>query len=155
MEITLISLSVCIAAYVAYIVKDGIPQSLSATYYQLGGDGWLFQMLMCLCAFGLLPVWLEVSDDAWSFLPFLGCGSLLFVAASPCFRLPLDGSVHYGSAIVCGVSVVLWQLLEGLWDWLLFTSLIGWMGYLRYSKYMWWLECVLVSSLIGNLLRLV
>ena len=147
----LIVLTVCLVSYLAYFLKVGVPQSLSATYYMLEKNGWLFQMLMFALSFGLLPVWSSVSDDAWMFLCFLSCGGLLFVGASPLFRLPLEGKVHHISAYVCGGSAVLWQLLEGAWVWLVISFALCVLAYLKWRKFMWWLEVALMASLLGNL----
>lgn len=150
----LIVLTVCLVSYLAYFLKDGVPQSLSATYYMLGKNGWLFQMLMFALSFGLLPVWSSVSEDSWMFLCFLSCGGLLLVGASPLFKLPLESEVHHYSAYVCGASIILWQILEGLWDWVLLSAVICLVGYIRYGKLTWWVECMLMLSLVGNLFRM-
>ena len=154
MEHSLIILTVCLVLYLAYVVKGGVPKSLSATYYQLGNAGWLFQLLMLLLSFGLFPIWSELSDDSWEFLCFLGCGGLLLVGASPLFKLPLESEVHHYSAYVCGASIILWQILEGLWDWVLLSAVICLVGYIRYGKLTWWAECMLMLSLVGNLFRM-
>ena len=151
MEHSLIILTVCLVLYLAYVVKDGVPKSLSATYYQLGKAGWLFQLLMLLLSFGLFPIWSELSDDSWEFLCFLGCGGLLLVGASPLFKLPLESEVHHYSAYVCGGSAVLWQLLEGAWVWLVLCFALCALAYLKWRKFMWWLEVALMMSLLGNL----
>lgn len=155
MEYTLIGLTVCLVSYLVYFLKDGVPKSLSATYYMLGNNGWLFQLLMATLCFGLLPIWSSVSNDAWMFLCFLSCGGLLFVGASPLFRLPLEGKVHHYSAYVCGGSAVVWQLLEGAWVWLVLSFVICGLAYMKWRKFMWWLEMALMMSLLGNLWRIV
>lgn len=133
-------------------VTKGIPISLSATYYTLGGWGWLFQMVLFSVGIGIFPVWLELTE--YQFLSFLTCGGLLFVASAPFYRLPLQGAVHYSSAVVCCVSAVLWQVLDGLWDitllWFGFGGLLAlqWRG-----QYMWWIEVAVMGSLFSNLIR--
>ena len=155
MQYTLIILSIFLIAYMLYAVKDGVPQSLSATYYRFVWHGWLFQLLMAVLGFGLLPMWAELSPDALQFLCFLACGSLVFVGVSPLFKLPFEGKVHTVSAVVCGVCIVLWQLLMGMWEWLSLSALLCFVGYLCYGKHTWWLECMLMLSLLGNLWKLV
>lgn len=155
MTYTLVAITLCVASYMVYNALDGVPQSLSATYYKMGGNGWLFQLLMAVCSFGLLPVWSELSNESWEFLAFLGCGGLLFVGASPLFRLPLERKVHHYSAYVCGASAVAWQLLEGVWVWLVLSFVICGLAYMKWRKFMWWLEMALIMSLLGNLWRIV
>lgn len=126
-----------------------IPESISAIYYLLGKKGWIFQIVMVLMAVMLFFPWMEKSDDSLQFLPFLSCGSLLFVAAAPTFRLRLDGMVHYSSAIVCGVSAVLWMFLQGYGDMFLYCFILALLFTLFCPKqYMFWLECGVVASLL-------
>lgn len=135
-----------------YVTK-GIPVSLSATYYTLGRWGWLFQAVMYSTGFCILPVWLELTE--YQYLSFLTCGGLLFVASAPFYRLPLEGFVHYSSAVVCCVSAVLWQILEGFWDITMLWAFLCGMLVLRWrDKYMWWIEVVVIGSLFSNLLRI-
>lgn len=126
-----------------------IPESISAIYYLLGKRGWIFQIVMVLVAVMLFFPWIEKSDDSLQFLPFLSCGSLLFVAAAPAFRLRLDGMVHYSSAIVCGVSAVLWVFLQGYGDMFLYCFVLALLFTLFCPKqYMFWLECGVVGALL-------
>ena len=156
MVILLIIVSVVAVAYALFILsRHGVPESLSATYYLLGRNGWLLQCVLGTLAVLLYPVWFSVSGNSWVFLSFLGCASLLFVAFAPCFRLELEGMVHYSSAIVCCVCALGWQIAEGLWDVTLWFAFVGGMLCLRYrAQWCWCLECVLVGSLIANLWRL-
>lgn len=143
-----------IIGYILFTLCRGVPVSLSVTYYELGRYGWVFQLVMCLVCFCLPPVWLSVSEDYLQWMCFLACGGLLFVAAAPCFKLPLEGAVHYGSAAVCGVCAVLWQVCMGLWDVTLWFGVVGLMLSLQQKdKWCWWLECVVIGSLLVNLWR--
>ena len=115
-QIILILLAALCVVYMAFSMRRGVPESLSATYYDLGRYGWVFQAFVALVAAMLYFVWLPVSEDGHEWMVFLSCASLLFVAAAPCFRLPLEGMVHYSSAVVCCLCAVSWQMAEGLWD---------------------------------------
>lgn len=138
------------------MVCFGIPESLSATYYLLGKQGWLFSVYMSVVSVALYVIWFPLCEPSYQCLPFLSCGSLLFVAAAPAFRLELEGKVHYGSAIVCCVCAVLWQILEGLWDVTLWFAWIGGMLSLVWRRqWCWWMEWAVVFSLLGNLWRVV
>lgn len=156
MTILLLIATVVCVAYLAYSMRKGIPESLSATYYSLGRHGWVFQLVMFLSGFLLFPVWSQLGSEDQTFLAFLSCASLLFVAAAPAFKLSLDGAVHYTSAVICCVCAVLWQILEGLWDVTLWFGFVGGMLSLMWKdKWCWWVECAVVGSLLANLWRIV
>ena len=139
-----------------FSMRRGVPESLSATYYDLGRYGWVFQAFVALVAATLYFVWLPVSEDGHEWMVFLSCASLLFVAAAPCFRLPLEGMVHYSSAVVCCLCAVSWQMAEGLWDVTLWFAWIGGMLSLVWRRqWCWWMEWAVVFSLLGNLWRVV
>lgn len=155
MLFTLIIVTFLCVGYVALSLKGGVPESLSATYYSLGEYGWVFQAVMYSVGILLMPVWFILSDIDHQCLCFISCASLLFVAAAPSFRLELEGKVHYGSAIVCCIGVVLWQVLEGLWDVTLWFAFIGMMLSLSMrDKWCWWMEVAVIGSLLANLWRM-
>lgn len=149
--------TVIFVAYLVYVVRteDGVPESLSSTYYSLGDKGWLFQAVMGVTGLLLLPVWLSVSSIQTQYLAFLACGNLLFTAVAPAFKLKLEGVVHYSAAVLCCVSAVLWQVLEGLWDITLLFTLVGWMCYLQWKSWCFWLEVAVTGSVIANLWRVI
>jgi hypothetical protein len=153
--LTVISLIAIIYPIYSIYKTKSIPESLSDTYYTLEDKGYLFQIAISVVAIMLLPIWLSVSYEYHQFLAFIGCSSLLFVAAAPSFKLKLDGIVHYISASLCCTSSILWQLIEGLYDVTLFFLLLGFMLYLRYSKWCFWLELAIIYSIIINIWRLI
>lgn len=157
--LTVLILTLVIAlAYLGISIKvsGGIPVSLSDTYYKLGNRKWLFQVAMAFVAVTLYPVWFSASSEELIGLAFASCASLLFVASAPCFREELQGKVHYSAAVVCCVSVFLWQILEGLWDVTLwFVFLAGMLTLHDKNKWCWWLECAAIGSLLANLWRLI
>ena len=155
-EVFLFSVTAISVLYVLCSMHREIPESLSATYYDLGNHGWMFQVLMLAMGVLLFPVWVSVSECGHEWMAFVACASLLFVAAAPAFRLPLVGAVHYGSAVVCCVCAVLWQIMEGLWDVTLWFGFVGGMLSLAWrDKWCWWLECAVVGSILCNLWRVV
>lgn len=145
------------ASYLIYtVIKQGIPESLSATYYTLGSEGWMFQMVTGVLGFSLFPVWVEVSEPEHQWMAFLSCSALLFVSSAPSFRIPLQGFVHYTFAVICCVCAVCWQMANALYDVLLvFAFLFGMLTLQMKKKYMFWLECAVIGSLFSNLMRLV
>lgn len=142
---------VCYLCYAAW-VTGGVPESLSATYYNLKDEGWLFQVLCISTGFALLPCWLDACDGCCEFLAFLSCGGLMFVGAAPMFKLKIDGIVHYSSAVVCCVCSVLWLLLNGDFPIVLWWSLIGWMLYLQFGRWCWWLEVAVIGGILTSLI---
>lgn len=154
-QIILITLAVLCVGYMVFSMRRGVPESLSVTYYDLGRRGWVFQVFVCLVSAMLYIVWFPVSEPCHEWMVFLSCVSLLFVAAAPCFRLSLEGAVHYSSAVVCCACAVLWQIFEGLWDVTLLFLWIGGMLALTWKdKWCWWVECAVVGGLIANLFRI-
>lgn len=146
----LIVLTLCVLVTAWYLcfsawVMGGIPDSLSATYYGLGKDGFLFQWFVIVVGLMLLPVWLEASSVQTSMFAFLACGGLMFTGVAPMFRLPLEGAVHYGAAIVSGVCSVLWVLLEGMYPFAVWWGFLGLIAYINWGKYMWWLEVAIMG----------
>jgi len=157
--ITLLVIST-VAALVLFVVSvsevGGAPVSLSATYYNLREDGWVFQFLVAMVSFSLLPVWMECGTPSLVCLAFLSCASLLFVAAAPAFRLELEGKIHYTSAAVCCVCAAVWQIAEGLWDITLWWAALAFMFSLGWKdKWRWWLEFAVIGSVYMNLFRLI
>lgn len=133
-----------------------VPVSLSESYYLMGKRGWLFQLLLAGTALTLLPVWICCSECRHEWMAFLSCASLLFVAAAPCFRLELEGKVHYTAAAVCCVCAVLWQVSEELWDVTLWFAFLGGMLSLQWKdKWCWWMEVAVTGSVYCNLYRLI
>lgn len=136
------------------VSSDKLPESLSSTYYILKDKGWIFQLYMIVIGFSLLPVWLSVSESNLQFLVFTACSSVLFISASPSFKLKLDGKIHYTAAIMCCISALLWQILEGLYDITLLTSFICFLFWIRYKSWFFWIELAVLYSVIFNIWRL-
>lgn len=157
MILVLISLAF-LTLYLVYAISviKSVPWSISDTYYQLekrGKKKWLFQLAMIVPAMLLLPAWLECSDENIQFLAFLACGGLMFVGAAPCFKLELDGKVHYAATAICGTSAVLWTCFSGMWHIPLIAMLIAAGLGLRYRKWMFCIECAaFVSTYIAVIL---
>lgn len=132
--------------YTTWVTKC-IPKSLSQTYYLLGNKGWMFQLIMIVLGIGVFFPWIQITPDNLLCLPFLACGSLLFVALAPQFKLRLDGIVHYSAAVVCVICAVLWMLIQG---YTLFPHLIVFLilTLIKPSSYMWWLECIVAFAIL-------
>ena len=149
--LVIIITTVCYLCYAAW-VTNGIPESFSETYYELKDNGWMFQALMVFCGIGLLPSWMDVSSDDWQFLVFLSCVGIVFTGVAPAFKLKLEGAVHYSAAVVCCVSAIVWILLEGMYPVVLWWGLIGWMLYLQYGRWCWWLEVSVMGAVFTSII---
>lgn len=144
---------IVIFSYLIFVVaKFGIPKSISDTYYLLGRCGWLFQLALGLTAFTAVPVIIDASSDSTQFLAFLGCAGLAFVAAAPLFKMELEGKVHYVSAAICCVGLVLWQVFNACWVVPIVCFLAVLIPMLEDNKYMWWLEIATIVSTYANLI---
>ena len=145
------------SGYLAYVVGCfGIPRSLSDTFYLLGDRGWLFQVVLGLFGVLLMPIWIDLSSANTEFLAFLACAGLLFVAAAPCFKIDIEGKVHYTSAVICCIAAFAWQMMEMCWL-LPIGSLALALGatMITKGKLFWWVEmAILVSSVISIFVKL-
>lgn len=135
--------------YTVWVAK-GVPNSISATYYLLK-NRWIFQLVMIIQAVCLYVSWIGISH--YEYLAFLSCGGVMFVAFAPNFEIKIEGKVHYISAIICGISAVLWLMLMGYGD--VFLPLF--IGALLLSmffpkKYMWWMELAVIIGIYIALL---
>lgn len=161
MGITLVLISLLATIIHRYLVIKwfGIPWSVSDSYYlferKRKGLGALFTGWTYLAAFPLLVAWLDISES-YQFLPFLACGSLLFVGTAAQFKESLTDRVHYTSAGICLIAAISWIILHGYWyvPLMTFGFAIG-VG-ARHSKWMYWIEeAAFVATYITLLLMLI
>lgn len=136
----------------------GIPWSISDTYYQLkkrNKPAWLFQLTMIVCAFTLVPAWLEVLDGkSYQCLAFLSCAGMVFIGACPTFKLELEGKIHYISTAVCGLSALAWCIIDGIWGVPLTIAVPTMLAIYKWDKPMFWIEMwLLISTYIGVLVK--
>lgn len=149
----MIASMVIIFGYLAFVVaKFGIPKSISDTYYLLGKMGWLFQVTLFSVAFLVVPTLIDKSSENTQFLAFLACAGLAFVAAAPLFKMELEGRVHYVSAAICCVGLVLWQVFNACWITPLLCFLAVLIPMVKDKKYMWWLEIATIVSTYVSLI---
>lgn len=104
-------------------MRFGIPDMVSDTYYQLQGCtgseviggkrkrnyGWVFSVLMVVCA-GLMMVCLLDVQEGVQCLAFIGCAGLCFVGVAPNYCDKDTYPIHKGGAIVAAVGCVGWCL---------------------------------------------
>lgn len=139
--------------YLAFVVaKFGIPKSISETFYLLGKKGWMFQVALFLVAFSVMPTLIDKSSEDTQFLAFLSCAGLIFVGAAPFFKRAFDSKVHFISAAICCVGLVLWQIFNACWITPLVCLLAVLYPMYKDRKYMWWLEIASIVSAYVSLI---
>lgn len=77
----------------------------------------------------------------------------MFVGAAPCFKLELEGKIHYAATAICGISAVLWVCLSEMWYIPLVAFIAAGILMYKYKKWMFWIECAaFVSTYISVML---
>lgn len=120
-------LLISFAVFAAYIALTGyfydkgkFPPSLSYTYYWLEekqqGLGSFFTGMMFICAFGIIPPWIEATDGYWTALPFLAVVGIGLVASAPFYRdKGMAEKIHVGGADLAAGMSFIWALVSGYW----------------------------------------
>ena len=148
--------SVCLALL---IIKFGIPESLSDSYYNLGGKqgkGILLYGILAITAFTMLAPLVEAAR-IWG---FLCAASLLFVGAAPAFKKDGSGSldpiIHIVSTIVCAACSLAVLIRINLW-WMGIITLAIAAGLAIWTKtykkcYIFWLEMAAFYGLFAGII---
>lgn len=133
-----------------------LPISLSETYYDLKGikKGWYFTLMLLTTAATLLPIWLDKTEGVWyQFLVFIACASVLFVSVTPNYRNGIERSVHYISAYLACIAVIVYHIVNGSWPILIITLIPAIVSIFRYSiSFMFFVELSLICSIYLSLL---
>jgi hypothetical protein len=102
------SFAVFIIYTIYSIIKNDIPESLSATYYLW--PKWVFPTLMTFSAFTLLPGWLEITEgENGQFLSFLSCAGLIAIGFVPDYKNDLG---QFKIHIICAYLAVATALIS-------------------------------------------
>lgn len=136
----------------AYIVRFGLPTSISATYYRTDAK-WL--MPVCTATAGILtlvPI-LNHTPEQYQFVAFFIVASILFVAFAPAFREELEGKVHSVAAIILGISAVSWLILTAGVPWLAIAGVA--VGVKSRQRLVFWLEVGVLTNLYMVLLFII
>lgn len=124
--------------------QDGVPTSISETYYLRFGSKWLFSgVLVTAAALAVAPL-LNHTPESFQFLAFFIVAGILFVAASPAFKDEFEGKVHICSAFVLGVSAEAWLVLTISAPWLSILGLV--IGLINLKKVVFWLELGILAD---------
>ena len=156
-----------VAVFISYLIfilrKIGIKRlpSLSHSYYELGKQGWMFQLTLISVVFLLMPQLLELTPESFQFVAFLTAAPIMFVGVAANF---MDGGmakkVHYTAAYLsAGLSLLLVILLAIFVNWvvILTVPIAGVVFYLFFKKYgqlTFFMEMAAFSWLIGSALIL-
>lgn len=134
---TVISGFIMVVYLFSFIGNNGIPTSISDTYYR-NNKRWLFSAVLIVAASLALAPILNHTPDSYKFLGFFIVAGIFFVAASPAFKDEFVGKVHCGAATVLGVDAVIWITLTIGIPWL---SLLGLaIGLLNLRNLVFWIE---------------
>lgn len=152
----LISVIIFIAYNASIVSIYGVPNSLSASFYNLREHnvGFLFTIFCWTSALPLLIYWIEYSPNDWNFLPFISCAGLMFVGTAPAFKdVELERKVHSISAIVCAVGAYVWSILFGsVFLSVNFILLSGILYFLIKNNKIYWLELMAFINIYLQLL---
>ena len=145
---SVISAALILVGYlVTYIARNGLPSSISETYYHVGSR-WVFSAVLAAVGLLLLPVW--ITAGRLEFCAFLSCVSVLFVAASPQFRDAWVSRIHYGAAVVMGASSLAWLVFNGASLYAVSAAFV--LAIIDAKHWMWWVEVGIFVNVIIALL---
>lgn len=134
---TVISGFIMVVYLFSFIGNNGIPTSISDTYYR-NNKRWLFSAVLIVAASLAFAPILNHTPESYKFLGFFIVAGIFFVAASPAFKDEFVGKVHCGAAIVLGVAAVVWIALTIGVPWL---SLLGLaVGIFNVRNVVFWVE---------------
>lgn len=128
-----------------------LPISLSETYYELRrvGKGWCFPVTLFMMGMTMMPIWLEKTTGLWyQFFVFIACAAIVFVSTSPDYRKRgIERKVHYISAIIAVVAVILYHIFNGTWIILLISLIPSVISLFKYKES---ITLFLEISIIGS-----
>lgn len=141
---------ILISLYILYVVcKDGVPHSLSATYYS---HKTIFSLVLILSIIFSFNSFMQ--PEEWQFLPFIFLTGILFVAFAPDFRSDkLTDQVHTGAAIISLIASQIWVAIinpKVLWVWLLLLIYLFLKRKEKISEtnFKFWAEIIMLLTLV-------
>lgn len=159
MTAILISFTVFLLYNIVSIALFNVPPSLSETFYLYKEKNpylkFLFPIMMCTCAFLLLPAWLSI-PSTFQFLAFLAPAGIIFTGMAPMFKVSLEKAVHSTSAIIAAVASLLWIILVAkMWYiiliWLFIITILA-ITSKTYKNITYWLEIIAFMSTYTTLI---
>lgn len=136
---------------VAYMATNGIPTSISATYYR-NENKWLYSAVLAASSTLALMPMMDLTSEPFHFLAFISIVSVYFVAASPAFKEEYLHSLHSLTAILLGVAIFAWLFLMADIPYLAFAGIAA--GLINRRKFVFWFEVGLIYNLYYALILL-
>lgn len=143
---------ILVSLYIIYTVyKNGIPHSLSATYYSLTNKCVFSLVLILSIIFSFNEF---MTPEKWQFLPFIFLSGILFVAFAPDFESnELTEKVHVGAAIVSLIASQIWVAIVrpqnlSLWVFFLIYLFINRKKKISETNYKFWAEIIMLLTLL-------
>lgn len=110
MILILLSLAIILAYVGVMVYRNGIPYSISDTFYSLEHK-FGFGLSMIGTALLLMPSILDRTPESYQFLAFLMCAGLCFVGVAPNFKEGLDRPVHIVATSIAALCSQIWIAL--------------------------------------------
>ena len=148
----ILSLLTILAYTVTMVIKEGVPYSVSDTYYSLENK-WAFSVSVILSALLLMPSAFQESTESSEFLVFLFTAGQCLVGTAPHFR-GWQNKMHISGAVLLLVCSQVWVGLNHsivLLTWIpyliftliaVFRSERGFVPSLLDTKPLFWIEVV-------------
>lgn len=127
MILILLSLAIILTYVGVMVYKNGIPYSISDTFYALEHRFW-FTATMWFTSLLLMPSILERTPDTYQFLAFLMCAGLIFVGAAPHFKNGIERPVHIVATCISALSSQIWVILTQPWILLIWVAWFAYIG---------------------------
>lgn len=128
----------------SFIGNNGIPTSISDTYYR-NNKRWLFSAVLIVAASLALAPILNHTPESYKFLGFFIVAGIFFVAASPAFRDEFEGKVHTGAALILCFATIAWLILTAGVPYIAIAGVL--VGIIRRREFIFWLELGLLANL--------
>lgn len=118
-----------IAAYTTAVCikQNGVPYSISATFYAIEHKGW-FRFTMWACPIILMPAILEVSKPCTEFLAFFALAGMMSVGCFPDYKA--DHIQYRGHMVGATMAILFSQIWAALNFW---PMLLAWLPYVGYT----------------------
>lgn len=117
-----------ITSYVGVMIfRNGIPYSISDTFYSLDHKVW-FGFSMISSALLLMPAILDRTPESYQFLAFLMCAGLCFVGVAPNFKAGMDRPVHIVATTIAALCSQAWVALTLPWVLLVWIAWLAYVG---------------------------
>lgn len=146
--IAVLSCAVMTAYLATYINHNGVPKSISATYYRIVCR-WMFPLTVATSGVMSYIPMLRVTPVGYEALPIVIVASIFMVSATPSFKERLTRRIHYGSAIVLGASSMAWLILVSGLPYISISAAM--VAAIERKHYLFWIEVGLLFNMYVTL----